>query len=556
MSPLQVLQMPNYNSTWSQLSVFTDKLVGAYKQAQQNKWDNELNGLIISAIDKAGDKNESDDLITKLNSPSPTIDIEGATKAANSVMGMLQKKEVMTGGITKPAPEPNYGSGNIDLNNRPVYKVPGKDEVRTVNSMSFEENGKEILVSTIINGQQVSNEEAINHYHQTGEFLGKFDSIDEANKYAEQLHLDQQKQYATPPKTELLPDQKEWNEVYKIFSGMSGEVTNWDEPMNFIKQRLDSGRQIGSQAQAFLNMILGQKQKDPRDEIAKNIDLTNAYMKAMNPETKEPTDYEKYLMDKEGFLQYKKDVAEAGREPEKPTEWDKKLDIIMQLNPSNDELKKLLGIYIAPENQSDFDKKYNLIMKTNPTPNELKKFLGTYIEPKTGTGAKTPTSPFQMWLLQHPDGTYDEWIKDSKTSTTKTLNIDKILFGNTGIIPKYIQTDIESSGTIAEEYKETVRKNFKLKESSLSADELTDILAYFQQIEFDPYYIEPEPAPTPEPVKTNKVGEFWKKLTTPITETPMYLGKKEDQYGYVLGELKDIDGKKYKYAGNDQWQPL
>lgn len=93
-----------------------------------------------------------------------------------------------------------YGKGNIDLTDRPIYK--GKDgSISTVNSMSFNENGKEILIPTVVrdkngNAKMLSDEEAIKHYHTTGEYLGKFNTVSEANKYAESLHNDQDLYYS------------------------------------------------------------------------------------------------------------------------------------------------------------------------------------------------------------------------------------------------------------------------------------------------------------------------------------------------------------------------
>jgi hypothetical protein len=61
--------------------------------------------------------------------------------------------------------------------------------------MAFEEDGKEILIPTVVNGRVVSDDEAIEHYYETGEYLGKFDTVEEANEYADKLHEEQEKQY-------------------------------------------------------------------------------------------------------------------------------------------------------------------------------------------------------------------------------------------------------------------------------------------------------------------------------------------------------------------------
>lgn len=86
-----------------------------------------------------------------------------------------------------------FGAGNIDLYARP--KVKNKDgSISTVRSMSFydERSGKEVLVPTVHpNGYIMNNKEAINRYYTTGEYLGKFNTPEEANKYADDLHNEQ-----------------------------------------------------------------------------------------------------------------------------------------------------------------------------------------------------------------------------------------------------------------------------------------------------------------------------------------------------------------------------
>jgi len=81
--------------------------------------------------------------------------------------------------------------GNINLYDRPI--VHNKDgSISTVRSMSFNEDGKEILIPTVSDdGRIMSNEEAIGLYHDTGRYFGKFDSIEEANNFAMRLHNQQ-----------------------------------------------------------------------------------------------------------------------------------------------------------------------------------------------------------------------------------------------------------------------------------------------------------------------------------------------------------------------------
>lgn len=94
-----------------------------------------------------------------------------------------------------------YGLGNIDLFSRPQF-LNMDGSVSTVRSMSFNDGRGEILVPTVAYNPQngkpyvMSDDEAITRYYNTGEYLGKFKTVDEANKYAERLHRQQEAIYA------------------------------------------------------------------------------------------------------------------------------------------------------------------------------------------------------------------------------------------------------------------------------------------------------------------------------------------------------------------------
>jgi GH24 family phage-related lysozyme (muramidase) len=81
--------------------------------------------------------------------------------------------------------------GNIDLSSRPI-RDNGDGTKSTVRSMSFGEDGVEVLIPTIgPDGRALTDDEAIARYHKTGEFLGKFASPEAATSFAEQLHEQQ-----------------------------------------------------------------------------------------------------------------------------------------------------------------------------------------------------------------------------------------------------------------------------------------------------------------------------------------------------------------------------
>lgn len=80
------------------------------------------------------------------------------------------------------------GRGNIPLYGRPRVKN-ADGSISTVRSMSFNDNGKEVLVPTVsTDGRIMTDEEAIATYHRTGQHLGMFQTPEEATRYAKQLH--------------------------------------------------------------------------------------------------------------------------------------------------------------------------------------------------------------------------------------------------------------------------------------------------------------------------------------------------------------------------------
>lgn len=88
-----------------------------------------------------------------------------------------------------------YGLGNIDLYARPQVKNPD-GSISTVRSMSFNDGLKEVVIPTVSDdGRILTEKQAIDNYYKTGKYLGKFDTVDEATKYAEQLHNEQDRYY-------------------------------------------------------------------------------------------------------------------------------------------------------------------------------------------------------------------------------------------------------------------------------------------------------------------------------------------------------------------------
>lgn len=94
-----------------------------------------------------------------------------------------------------------YGVGNIDLYNRPQYRN-ADGSISTVDSTSFNIQGKEVLLPSVWmkDGKAYRSsdgDEILQHFYDTGELLGVFDTVDAANSYAEKLHDAQDYYYTT-----------------------------------------------------------------------------------------------------------------------------------------------------------------------------------------------------------------------------------------------------------------------------------------------------------------------------------------------------------------------
>lgn len=113
----------------------------------------------------------------------------------------------------------NY-NGNIDLYNRPIVKN-SDGSISTVRSMSFNDGEKEVVIPTVSDDGKIwTNEEAIDNYHKTGKHFGKFNSIDEAVKFAQRLHEEQERFYS----------QKQNNETIK-------KIQRDETDLEYIKRR-------------------------------------------------------------------------------------------------------------------------------------------------------------------------------------------------------------------------------------------------------------------------------------------------------------------------------
>lgn len=133
----------------------------------------------------------------------------GATSPASPVSGKLSQSSDNFSLLMKQARKNDnrriagtqFGFGNIDLTSRPSFRN-ADGSISTVDSASYNLDGKEVLLPTVWvkDGKAYHSDndaEIVQRYKETGEYLGKFDTPELADEYAQALHEAQAEQYTT-----------------------------------------------------------------------------------------------------------------------------------------------------------------------------------------------------------------------------------------------------------------------------------------------------------------------------------------------------------------------
>lgn len=213
---------PFYNTIWNSQSLTDqnrgeavselDKYIREHPNADTSQKQRAVNEILEPKnVDRI---NKSLDGLGDVFNPSPTAQLQ---TPSSSIATMVT-----------PNPRGLVSPGNIQINNRPV--VHNSDGSRSTEySISFEDNGVEVLVPTVVNGKFLTPDgkkppegskaekemfrQAEHHYHETGENLGKFKTARDADAYAKQLH----ERGASPTKPSSVPDNAVWNSSTKTW---------------------------------------------------------------------------------------------------------------------------------------------------------------------------------------------------------------------------------------------------------------------------------------------------------------------------------------------------
>lgn len=176
-----------------------------------------------------------------------------------------------------------YGAGNIDLYDRPQYRN-ANGSISTVDSTSYNIDGQEVLLPTVWNRNGTpyhssNDEEILQRYRDTGEYLGKFSTVEEANDYAEKLHLEQQERY---PSSSLPAERGSKHKSGKEIS--QSIVRNEDAAKRIGATVRATAQNLGANASGFLAaLVAAAEEMDKEYRDAKEKPGVTTHADEMNP---------------------------------------------------------------------------------------------------------------------------------------------------------------------------------------------------------------------------------------------------------------------------------
>ena len=176
-----------------------------------------------------------------------------------------------------------YGAGNIDLYDRPQYRN-ANGSISTVDSKSYNIDGQEVLLPTVWNRNGTpyhssNDEEILQRYRDTGEYLGKFSTVEEANDYAEKLHLEQQERYPSSS----LPAER--GSKYKSGKEISQSIVRNEDAAKRIGATVrGTAQNLGANASGFLAaLVAAAEEMDKEYRDAKEKAGVTTHADEMNP---------------------------------------------------------------------------------------------------------------------------------------------------------------------------------------------------------------------------------------------------------------------------------
>lgn len=210
---------------------------------------------------------------------------ELAGGSSNNAMPVKDSKPMYTISDSFPG---MIKAGNIDIAHRPTLKLPDGDiaTVRSIN-VDIDDNGTQALIPTVgPNGEDWTDQQAIEHYKKTGENLGIFKDRASAENYAEKLHEQQDKMYVDTPKQsqqgQIQPTDNQPIKDEQPIKAVEGPIRD-EQP---IKEQSDQTEQkqpeMVDNPQYVALRTLMTKEKDPKKKAAMAAELNNIPAKVEN----------------------------------------------------------------------------------------------------------------------------------------------------------------------------------------------------------------------------------------------------------------------------------
>ena len=200
-----------------------------------------------------------------------------------------------------------FGKGNIDLYNRP--KIMHEDgSFSTVQSMSFYDEkadsstkGLEVLIPMVIETDILNEEEAIQHYYETKEYLGLFETPEAATAYAEELHIQQEILYSEV-------DYEVDGAKHTVLQMQSNKIPGQEQRLKDLDSEIDELNSLFNQA-----LVSKEKNEEEIERLEDELEIKNVEVQNIengisgtknnieNLEAKRASDLEKLL---EAELEY------------------------------------------------------------------------------------------------------------------------------------------------------------------------------------------------------------------------------------------------------------
>lgn len=358
---------------------------------------------------------------------------------------------------------------------------------------------------------------------------------------------------------DIFPDKMEFNELFAYVQSLPSGQVDWSNTLGLFKERLESKRKMGDAAQQFLNQILGQGIPDQRARFENDFNLSKNIMQTLYPET-EQVDPIALAWDRAGKLpqdmradflrQQGIDIPEGDKlDYDLLNSFMKDNNLKIKTQTVNDKGEQ--SFTLEPiEDEYDLNSIASMIKEAEQAGINLKYTKDGLTMSAASETSNKPSSDYERWLA---DPEKFEEYKSIVSATTKKSRVNDILFGDTGIIPKFIKDEtIDMGMPLTEEEKDVIVSNYKIRKPTLTSEEIAEIERYFMQIGVDPYAAK---LPEPVPEKGETGVQWWNPFTWGQLEEEN-LGKGRDKYGYVIGEIKEANGKKYEYIGNNKWKPI